>query len=134
MTILKCLYKKRLEGTTFHHHHVLSPTQISRTLLFHTSLSYIAFCRSSRLHLLSVHSCCRLVLTECPKPAHPCEGTQRRTSLMNLLLLLQQCPACLVQLLFCMMLLLGFFIIAHSILVQLSSSFFLSPHPCGLSI
>ena len=81
-----------------HHHHnnVDLLAQISLTLLCHSSLSSITSGRSSRLHPVSIQSCCRQVLASCPTVACPCEGVQRKTSLMNSFLLLQQYPACLV--------------------------------------
>ena len=71
--------------------------------------------------------------------ARPCEGVHRRTSLMSLSLLLQQCSAGLVRLILIVFMMGGrqpyswcfvgcclqdVFNIAHSILVQLPSSFF----------
>ena len=53
---------------------------------------------SSRLHLESVQSCCRQVLASWPTLAHMREGVHRSTSLMSSSLLLQQCPACIVRL------------------------------------
>ena len=42
-----------------HHHHLLvPPAQISLTLSRHSSLSFIASCRSSELHPVSSQSCC----------------------------------------------------------------------------
>ena len=41
-----------------HHHHVVPLAQISLTISRHFSLSFIASCRSSGLHLVSSHSCC----------------------------------------------------------------------------
>ena len=79
----------------YHHHHhgmLLAPS-------CHSSLLSIALGRSSRLHPVSVQSCCRQVLTGCPTLAHLYEGVHRSTSLMSLSLLLQQCSAwCLVYL------------------------------------
>ena len=62
----------------------------------HSSLSSIASSRSSRLYPVSIQSCCRYLLVGWPTLARPCEGIHRRTSLMSLSLFLQQCPACLV--------------------------------------
>ena len=73
------------------------------------------------------------------KVARPCKGVYRRTSLMTSSLLLQQCPACLARLIWMAFKIEGgwpysccsmgccfqdFFNMTHSILVQLSSSFF----------
>ena len=71
--------------------------QISLTLSHHFSLLFIASGRSSGLHPVFSHSCCRYdVLAGCPAFARPYVGVHRSTSLMSLSLLLQQCPACLV--------------------------------------
>ena len=64
----------------------------------HSSLSSIASGKSSRLHPVSVQSCCRYALAGRPTPARPCEGFHRRTSLMSSSLLLQQSSAFLVRL------------------------------------
>ena len=64
----------------------------------HPSLSSIAPGRSSRPHPGSAQSCCRYVLAGRPTLAHPCEGVNRSTSLLSSPLLLQQCPACLIRL------------------------------------
>ena len=50
------------------------------------------------LHPIVVQSCCRLVITVCPTLARPCEGVHGSTLLMSSSLLLQQCPVCLVHL------------------------------------
>ena len=89
--------KTSLSKKSHHHHHqvvLLAWISLSR----HSSLSSIASKRSSRLHPVSVQSCCRYVLAGQPKLAHPCVGVHRRTFLMNSSLLLQQCSACLVHL------------------------------------
>ena len=121
------------------HHHVTPSAQISPTLSRHPPLLSIAFGRSSGLHPVLVQSCCLLVLADCPAFAHPCEGVHKSTSLMSLSLLLQQCPVCLVRQTLIVFMMGGkwpynfcfvgcrlqdLFNIAHSILVQLLSSFF----------
>ena len=68
------------------------------TLSCHFSLSFIASGWSSGLHPVSSRSCCMYVRAGRPGFARPYVGVQRRTSLMNSSLLLQQCPACLVRL------------------------------------
>ena len=78
-----------------HHHLVVPPARISLTLSRHSSQSFIASDRSSGLHLVSSQSCCMQVRAGRPAFARLCEGVHRRTSLMSLFLLLQQCPACL---------------------------------------
>ena len=75
-----------------------APAQISLTLSSYMSLSSIALGRSFMHHLVSVQSCCRQVLAGYPTLAHLFEGFHRSTSLMSLLLLFQQCPACFVHL------------------------------------
>ena len=45
-----------------HHHHVVPLVRISLTLSRNFSLSFIAFGRSSGLHPVSSHSCCRFEL------------------------------------------------------------------------
>ena len=74
--------------------HTDFPNSYSR----YPSLSSIASGRSSRLHPVSVQSCGREVLTGHPTFTNPREGVYRKTSLMILSLLLQQCPTCLVRL------------------------------------
>ena len=82
----------------------------------------------------------------------PCEGVHRRRSLMSSSSLLQQCPVCLVHLIWMVLTIGGkwpcsccfaeycfqnLFNIALSNLVQLPSSFFLctlDQHPCGAYI
>ena len=119
----------------YHHHDVVLFTQISLTLPHHLSLLSITPGRSSRSHLMSVQSCCRKVLAGHPTLAHPCEGIHKRTLLMSSFLLLKQCFACLVCLIWiggrwlCSYSFVGFcfqnlFNIICSILVQLASSFF----------
>ena len=82
----------------YYHHHVALVARISLTLSCCSSLSSIASSRSSRLHPVSVQSCCRYVLVDRSTFACPFEGAHRRTSLMSSSLLFQQCPACLVRL------------------------------------
>ena len=60
--------------------------------------SFIAFGRSSGLHLVSSRSCCMYIRAGRPTFAWPYAGVHRSTSLMSSFLLLQQCPACLVRL------------------------------------
>ena len=62
------------------------------------SLSFIASGRSSGLHPVSSHSCCKYVRAGRPAFAWLYAGVYRSTSLMSSSLLLQQCPACLVRL------------------------------------
>ena len=81
-----------------HHHHVVPLARISLTLSRHFSQSFIASGRSSRLHLVSSHSCIMYVRTGRPAFAWPYVVVHRSTSLMSSSLLLQQCPACLVRL------------------------------------
>ena len=81
-----------------HHHHVVPQAQISLTLSRHFSLSFIASSRSSGLHPVSSHSCCRYVRAGRPAFAWSYAGVHRSTSLMSSSLLLQQCPASLFRL------------------------------------
>ena len=81
-----------------HHHHVVLLARISLTLSRHFSPSFIAFGRSSGLHPVSSHSCCKYVQAGRPTFAWPYVGVHRSTSQMSSSLLLQQCPACLVRL------------------------------------
>ena len=81
-----------------HHHHVVPVARISLTLSRHFSLSFIASGRSSGLHPVSSHSCCMYVQAGHSAFARPYAGVHRSTSLMSSSLLLQQCPACLVDL------------------------------------
>ena len=117
----------------------MPPARISLTLCRHFSLSFIAFGRSSGLHLVSSHSYCMYVRAGRPAFAWPYAGVHRSTSLMSSSLLLQQCPACLVRLT-CIVFVMGgrwpyswclvgccrqdLFNIALNILVWLPSSFF----------
>ena len=71
---------------------------LSLSLSRHLSLSSITPVRSSRLYPVSVQNCCRQVLVDWPTLACPCEGFQWRSSLMCSSLLLRQCPACPVRL------------------------------------
>ena len=82
----------------YHHHHVVPLAQISLLLSRHFSLSFISSGRSSGLHPISSHCCCMYVLAGRPAFARPYVGVHRSTSLMSSSLLLQQCPACLVRL------------------------------------
>ena len=84
--------------TITHHHLAVTSARISLTLSRHLSLLFIAFGRSSGLHLVSSHSCCMYVRAGRPAFARPCEGVYRSTSLVSSSQLLQQCPACLVRL------------------------------------
>ena len=81
-----------------HHHHIALVARISLTLSHHSSLSFIALCRSSGQHRVSSHSCWMYVHAGRPAFARPCVGIHKSTSLMSSSLLLQQCPACLVRL------------------------------------
>ena len=81
-----------------HHHHDVRLARISLTLSLHISLSFIAFGRSSGLHLVSSHSYCMNVRAGRPAFDWPYAGVHRSTSLTISFLLLQQCPACLVRL------------------------------------
>ena len=90
---------KKIEKTHHHHHHhVVLPAWISLTLSRHFSLSVIASGRSSGLHPVSSHSCCKYVRAGHPAFARPYVGFHRSTLLMSYSLLLQQCPACLARL------------------------------------
>ena len=71
---------------------------ISLILSRHFSLSFIAPGRSSGLHLVSSHSFCMYVRAGRPAFARPYVEVHRSISLMSSSLLLQQCPACLVHL------------------------------------
>ena len=125
--------------TRCHHHHRMPLAWISLTLSCHSSLSSIAFGRSSKLDLVSVQSSCRYVLADHPTLACPCEGVYGSTSLISSPLLLQLCPACLARLVrmvfemggrspysycFVRCCLQDLFNTARVILVQLPSSFF----------
>ena len=78
-----------------HHHDVTLSARISLTLSRHPSLSPIASGWFSGLHPVSARTYVRV---GCPAFASPCEGVHRGTSLMSSSLLLKQCPACLVRL------------------------------------
>ena len=81
-----------------HHHHVALLARISLTLSHHLSISSIAPGRSSRIHPVSIQSCCIYVLAGRPAFARPCDGIHKSMSLMSSSQLLQQYPACLVRL------------------------------------
>ena len=112
--------------------------RIFLTLSRLTSLSSIAFGRSSGLHPVSAQSCCILFRAGRPAFARPCAGVHRSISLTSSSILLQQCPACLVRLIMIVFVIGGrwpysccfvgccfqdLFNIACSILVRLPSSF-----------
>ena len=84
--------------SSHHHHHVVRPAWTSLTLFLHVSLSFIVSGKSSGLHPVSSHSCCMYVRAGRPAFDWPYAGVHRSTSLTNLSLLHQQCPACLVRL------------------------------------
>ena len=84
--------------SNYHHHLVVPSAWISLTLSRHLSLSFIGSSRSSGLHPESSQSCCMLVRAGHPAFARPCEGVHRSTSPMSSSQLLQQCPVCLVRL------------------------------------
>ena len=69
-------------------------SRISLTLSRHVSLLFIASGKSSGLHPVSSQSCCTYFRAGRPAFARPYVGVHRSKSLM----LLQQCPACLVRL------------------------------------
>ena len=79
-------------------HHVMLLAQISLTLSCHLSLLCISPSRSSRLQPVSAQICCRYLLAGHPTLACLFEGVHRSISLMSPPLLFQQCPACLVRL------------------------------------
>ena len=85
-----------------HHHQVTLIARISLTLFLpsHPSLLSITPGRSTKLHPISTQSWCIWVLAGRPTLACPYVGIYRRTSLMCSSLLLQQCPPCLVRLIF----------------------------------
>ena len=91
---------KWFQVSLYHHHHVALSARIFLTLSRHPSLSSIVFGRSSVLHSVLVQSYCMYVRAGRPAFARPCEGVHRSTSLTSSSLLLQQCPACLVRLIF----------------------------------
>ena len=121
-------------------HHVTLLAWISLTLSHHLSLSSITSNRSSRLHPVSIQSCCTLVLVNRPTLACLYEGIHRRMSLINSSLFLQRCPTscldhliwkvlemggkCLYSGCFARYGFLELFNMAHSILVQFPSTFF----------
>ena len=74
------------------------PDSLSLFLSLHSSISSIAFGRSSRQHPKSVQSCCRKVWAGRPTPSRPFAGIHWRRSLLSLSLHFQQCPARLVRL------------------------------------
>ena len=88
---------------TLYNHYVVLTVRISLNLFHHLSLSSFASSRSSRLYPVSVQSCCWLVPFGQPTPAPPYEGVLWRTSLMSSFVLCQQCPACLVRLIWMVM-------------------------------
>ena len=81
-----------------YHHDVAPLARIFLTLSRHFSLSFIASGRSSGLHSVSSHSCCRYVRAGRLAFARPYVRVHRSISLMSSSLPLQQCPACLVRL------------------------------------
>ena len=85
-------------GPNHHHHHIVLAARISLTLSRHSSLSFIALGRSSGQQPVSSHSCWMYVRAGRPAFARPCVGIHKSTSLMSSSPLLQQCPACLVRL------------------------------------
>ena len=78
------------------HCYLTQLAQISLTFSRPPSLSSIAPGKSSRLPPVSSQSSCRYVLAGHPSFARPCEGVHRSTILVSSSLLFQQCPACLV--------------------------------------
>ena len=82
----------------YHHHHhcVVLLARIILTLSRHFSLSFITSGRSSGLHPVCSHSYCIYVRAGRPALARLYVGAHRSTSLMSSSLLLQQCSACLV--------------------------------------
>ena len=95
---IMCLSFKMIEKKHFRHFTLQFTllARISLSLFTHPSLSSIAPGRSSKLHSLSVQSCCRQVLVGRQILARPCEGVHRKKSLTSSSLLLQQCLTCLV--------------------------------------
>ena len=67
----------------YYHYHIVPLAWTSLTLPPYASLLSITSGRSSRLHPVSVQSCCRKVLAGRPTLARPCEGIHWRTSLMR---------------------------------------------------
>ena len=92
--ILRCLsssFFDRFNSSRYHQNH----RRIFLTLA-------IRLCRPSlpvglQVYVLSPYYC-RLVLVDRLTLARPCEGVHRRRLLMSSFLLFQQCPACLVRL------------------------------------
>ena len=91
-------YPSSVDMPLNHHHRVGPLAWISLTLSRHFSLSFITSGKSSGLHPISSHSCCMYVRAGRLAFARPYVGDHRSTSLMSSSLLLQQCPACLVGL------------------------------------
>ena len=77
------------------HHHVAPSARISLTLTRNPLLSSGS---SSELHPVLAQSCCMYVRAGRLAFARPYEAVHWSTSLMSSSLLLQQCPACLVRL------------------------------------
>ncbi len=82
----------------YHHHHVVPLARISLTLSRRFSLSFIASGRSSGLYSVYSHCCCIYVQAGRPAFVWLYVGAYRSKSPMSLSLLFQQCPACLVRL------------------------------------
>ena len=81
-----------------YHHHDVPLAWIFLILPRHSFLLSITSGRSSRLHPVSVQNCCKYVLAGRPTLPHSCDGVHKSTLFMSSPLLLQQCPACLVHL------------------------------------
>ena len=65
-------YKLRAyQSYIYHHHHVVPLERVSLILSRHFSLSFITSGWSSRLHLVSSHSCCMYVRAGRPASAQP---------------------------------------------------------------
>ena len=120
-------------------YHDVPLSWISLTLSRHSSLSSTPSGRSSRLHPVTVQSCCRKVLAGRQTLTHPCGEVYKRTSLMSSSFLFQQYPACLIRLIwmvfgmgarwpyshyFVECCLQDLFNTARSVLVQMPSRFF----------
>ena len=80
------------------YHQVVLQAWISLTLSRHFSLLFIASVMSSGLHLVSSLSCCMYVRAGRSAFAWPYVEVHGSASLLSSSLLLQQCPACLVRL------------------------------------
>ena len=93
MSVIELLYNNNNNNNN-----VVPLARISLILSRHFSLSFIASGRSSGLHPVSSHSCCKYIRAGRLAFARPYAGVHRSTSLMSSSLLLQQCPACLVRL------------------------------------